>query len=115
MQYNNDNIFAKIIRKELPADIIYEDEKVLAFKDINPVAPVHILVVPKGQYIDFTDFISNATKDEISYFFQKVSDISKSLNLDNYRIISNKGSDSGQTVFHFHVHIISGKQIRNLI
>ena len=71
MMYNKENVFAKIIGKNLPAEIIYEDAQILAFKDIAPVAPVHIIVIPKNEYIDYTDFISKASIDEIKHFFIK--------------------------------------------
>ena len=70
--YNKDNIFYKIIHKEIPATIIYEDEKILAFNDINKAAPIHILVIPKGEYINHSDFISKASNDDIAYFFKKL-------------------------------------------
>ncbi len=113
-KYDKQNIFAKIIRGEIPAKKIYEDEVILAFHDAFPVAKIHILVIPKAEYIDFPDFISKATETEIAYFFKKVSEIANSLNLDNgYRIVANTGKDSGQSVFHFHTHIIAGTNILN--
>lgn len=114
--YDKDNVFAKIIRKEIPSTIIYEDNQILAFKDAYPVAPIHILVIPKGEYIDFEDFTQKASNDDIINFFKKVNEIAENLNLnEGYRIISNIGQKSGQSVFHFHIHIISGKVITGLI
>lgn len=115
-KYDSNNVFAKIIRDEVPANKIYEDDKILAFHDVAPVAPIHALVVPKENYIDFADFTSNAPQAEISNFFLTVDKIAKSLDKEKkgYRIVSNIGETSGQTVFHFHVHIISGKQLKNL-
>lgn len=111
-EYDKDNIFAKIIRGEISSKIIYEDANILAFHDAFPVAPVHVLVIPKAEYIDFPDFMGKASDDEVSYFFKKLSEIAYSLNLENgYRIVANTGKDSGQTVFHFHAHIIAGKNI----
>lgn len=116
MQYNKDNIFAKIIRKEIPADIIYEDELLICFNDISPVAPIHALIIPKGEYTDFNDFINNAPPDVAAHYFKKISEIAhNNLGLTTYRIISNFGENSGQTIFHFHMHLISGKEISNLI
>ncbi|AGJ02047.1 HIT domain-containing protein [Rickettsia prowazekii] len=115
--YNKENVFAKIITKNLPAEIIYEDKQILAFKDIAPIAPVHIIVIPKNEYIDYTDFISKASIDEIKQFFSKIADIANEAGLDKvgYRLITNKGEKSGQTIFHFHFHIIGGKKLIGLI
>ena len=115
MKYDHNNVFAKIIRKEITAKIIYEDDYTLAFEDANPVAPVHTLVVPKGNYIDYNDFITNATSLEISNFFKAITIITNNLNLSSFRLITNKGEISGQSVYHFHMHIISGKQLGGLI
>lgn len=115
--YDNNNVFAKIIRGELPCKKIYEDQYVLAFEDIQAVAPVHILVIPKGQYISFNDFSAHASVEELSHFFKTINLIIKQQKLgeQGYRIISNHGKLAGQTVFHFHVHIISGKELTSLI
>jgi len=117
MNYDQNNIFAKIIRGEIPSNKVYEDEKVLAFHDISRSAPTHVLVIPKGQYLDFLDFTSNASAEEISYFFKKVNQIAKLLEADKsgFRIISNTGSDAHQTVAHFHVHILAGKKLGALL
>ncbi len=115
--YDSNNIFAKIIRGEIPATKIYEDDKILAFNDISKAAPTHVLVIPKGQYINFAEFTSKADNGEIVGFFKKVGEIADSLNLteSGYRLISNSGSDASQTVPHFHVHIIGGKKLGGLI
>jgi histidine triad (HIT) family protein len=115
--YNTDNIFAKIIRKEIPCNPVYEDEKVLAFYDIHPAAPVHIIVIPKGNYISFDDFIINSTSDEHTHFFRKVREIAAQLNLteSGYRLITNHGSDASQTVPHFHVHILGKRKLGALV
>lgn len=117
MTYDSNNIFAKIIRKEIPAQIIYEDDAVLAFNDISKAAPTHILVIPKGQYINFDDFVKNAKNDEISNFFQKVSEIAEKSGAKDqgFRLISNIGSDAHQTVEHFHIHILAGKKLGPLL
>lgn len=115
MKYDKNNIFAKIIRSEIPSDILYEDEHVMAFNDISPAAPIHILVIPKGEYTDFDDFTNNAPADIVAHYFKKVSEIAHKAGAESYRIISNFGENSGQTIFHFHTHILSGTQISNLI
>lgn len=117
MNYSQDNIFAKIIRGEIPANKVFEDEKVLAFHDISSAAPTHVLVIPKGEYTDLIDFTSKASAENISHFFKKVSEIAKLLEVDKsgFRIISNIGSNAHQTVPHFHVHILAGKKLGPLL
>ena len=111
MYYDDNNIFAKIIRGDLSSKKVYEDDSVLAFHDVNPVAPVHILVVPKGKYMNYNHFITKASSDEISNFFIKVNEIAKSNGLKDFRLVTNCGKESGQTVFHFHIHIIGGNSL----
>lgn len=115
--YDQNNIFAKIIRGEIPSSKVYEDDKILAFHDISRAAPVHVLAIPKGQYINFDDFVSNAPDFEVVYFFKKIKEIAESLDLkeSGYRLINNNGSNASQTVPHFHVHIIGGKKLGGLI
>ncbi len=114
--YDDNNIFAKIIHGEIPCNKIYEDDKILAFNDINPAAPIHVLVIPKGKYVSFADFAAQAPAEEVANFFAKAAEIAKSLDTSNgYRIISNHGSDASQTVAHFHLHILAGKQLGGLI
>lgn len=117
MSYDKNNIFARIIRGEIPAKKVYEDDKVLAFHDISQAAPIHVLVIPKGEYIDFINFTSSADSMEISHFFQKVSEIAKLLKADEsgFRTIFNTGTNAHQTVKHFHVHILGGKKMGPLI
>jgi histidine triad (HIT) family protein len=117
MSYDKNNIFAKIIRGEIPATKIYEDEKVLAFLDISKAAPTHVLVVPKAEYIDFMDFTARASADEIANFFTQVNKIAGILNVVDagFRLIANIGSNAHQTVPHFHVHILAGKKLGPLI
>jgi diadenosine tetraphosphate (Ap4A) HIT family hydrolase len=117
MSYDKNNIFAKIIRGEIPATKIYEDEKVLAFLDISKAAPTHLLVVPKAEYIDFMDFTARASADEIANFFTQVNKIAGILNVVDagFRLIANIGSNAHQTVPHFHVHILAGKKLGPLI
>lgn len=115
--YDKNNTFVKIIGKDIPAEIIYEDDNLIAFNDINPVAPVHIIIIPKKEYIDYNDFILKASSDEIKDYFIKLAYIASlaGLDQDGYRLITNKGVKSGQSVFHFHFHIIGGKAISKLI
>jgi len=110
--YDKNNIFAQIISGKLSSKKIYEDDKILAFHDVNPSAKIHILVVPKGEYMDYTDFITKAPNDEIKNYFAKILEIIKDLGLDEagYSLVTNKGISAGQTVFHFHTHIMSGEK-----
>ena len=110
--YDQENIFAKIINGQIPCEEIYNDDKVLAFKDIAPAAPVHILVIPKGEYVSFNDFSQNADPDTIKHFMQTIQKIAKDQGLesDGYRLITNHGKNANQTVPHFHVHILGGKK-----
>ena len=115
--YDKNNIFAKILRKEIPTRIRYEDEFALCFDDIRPVAPIHILVVSKKPYINFEDFISNADEKYIASYFKAIKLITTNLDSKNksYRLITNNGEYSGQTIMHFHTHIIAGKQLKELV
>lgn len=114
--YNYDNVFNKIISGAIPPKIVFEDEWLMAFYDVAPVSPLHILIIPKNHYISFADFTSKASNFEIAHFFQKVGEIAKEFDSEaQFRIISNNGSKVGQTVFHFHVHIIAKKELKNLI
>ena len=117
MTYDKNNIFAKILRGEIPSQKIYEDDEVLAFNDIAKAAPTHVLVVPKGEFIDFDDFVTNEKPQKVANFFKKAAEIARSLNLreNSYRLISNKGSLSSQTVKHFHIHILGGRQLGGLL
>jgi len=117
MSYKSDNVFAKIIRGEIPANKVYEDEKLLAFHDISKAAPIHILVIPKGEYLNFSDFVSKAGAAEVDYFFKKIAEIAKLAGIEEkgYRLITNNGFDAHQTVPHFHVHILAGKKMGPLL
>ncbi|MBP7709764.1 MAG: HIT domain-containing protein [Rickettsiales bacterium] len=117
MAYDSNNVFAKIIRGEIAANKVYEDEKVLAFHDISKTAPTHVLVIPKGDYLDFSDFAAKAKSEEISHFFQKVSEVANLVEAQKsgFRLISNMGLDANQSVAHFHVHILAGKNLGPLI
>jgi len=117
MIYDKNNIFAKIIRGEIPAKKIYEDDDVLAFYDISKASPIHVLVIPKGEFIDFINFVTKENPQKVANFFQKVAQISQDLNIVDagFRLITNNGSDAHQTVKHFHVHILAGKKLGPLI
>ena len=116
MSYDENNIFAKILRKEIPCNKIYEDEASLFFYDINPQAKIHVLGIPKIECSDFYDFVRLADKKTLSSFFESVSLVIKKLNIEKngYRIISNSGSHGGQEVPHFHIHILAGEKIGSL-
>jgi histidine triad (HIT) family protein len=115
--YDSNNIFAKILKKEIKANIRYEDENILAFDDISKTTPIHVLVIPKGNYINYLDFTTNAPAEIISNFFIKVGEIAKDLKIDQsgFRFITNNGNDAHQTVKHFHVHLLAGKKLGPLI
>jgi diadenosine tetraphosphate (Ap4A) HIT family hydrolase len=113
MSYDESNIFARILRKEIPSKTVYEDDHVLAFHDIRPQAPVHVLVIPKGRYVSLDDFGANADPAEMTAFWRAVSRIAADLGLarSGYRLIANHGRDSHQEVPHFHVHIMGGRAL----
>jgi diadenosine tetraphosphate (Ap4A) HIT family hydrolase len=116
INYDDSNIFSKILRKEIPSDIVFEDKNVLAFKDINPQAPIHILIIPKSKYCSFSDFSLKASSEEIEAFFRAINDITEKLKIyDGYRLISNVGAFGGQEVPHFHFHLLSGKALGSKI
>jgi histidine triad (HIT) family protein len=108
MLYNTNNIFYKIINGNILCKKIYEDDNILAFYDIKPKAKIHALVIPKKEYINFTDFTQNAPEKEIIIFFQKVNFVANNiLKLTHFKLQTNNGEESGQEVLHFHVHILS--------
>ena len=115
--YDSNNIFARILRGEIPCSKVYEDDCVLAFKDIMPKAPVHILVIPKGAYVDILDFITNATAGEIECFWRAVSKIADEQNIakTGFRSIANTGANGGQEVPHFHLHLLGGAAIGPMV
>lgn len=117
MSYDPDNIFAKILRGEIPCDKVYEDDFALAFNDIAPQAPMHALVIPKGAYVSSDDFTANATDAEISGFMRAVGKVARDLGAveGGYRILANHGRDAHQEVPHFHIHIFAGKNLGRMI
>ena len=115
--YDRENIFAKILRGEVPCNKVYEDEWALAFHDIAPQAPVHILVVPKGEYVGWDDFSARAEPDEIAGFVRAVGHVAREQGLvgPGYRLLANLGHDGGQEVPHLHVHIFGGRPLGRMI
>lgn len=111
--YDDSNIFARILRGELPCTKVYEDDHALAFNDINPHAPIHILVIPKGSYVSWDDFSSRATDGEITGFVRAVGHVAREAGLvePGYRLLGNTGLHSGQEVPHLHVHILAGRPL----
>jgi histidine triad (HIT) family protein len=108
IKYDSNNIFAKIIRKELPSKIFYEDDDVIVIYDINPVKKIHLLFIPKKPVINYDDFIENSTEIEISNFFKIINKVIKNLDIkNNYKLQANSGSVCGQEVMHFHMHLMS--------
>ncbi len=115
--YDDNNIFAKILRGELPCTKVYEDEWAFAFEDIAPVAPIHILVVPKGKYVSWDDFSVNAPAEEIAGFVRAVGKIAREKDLVEvgYRLINNIGPNGGQLVPHLHVHLLGGRVMGSML
>lgn len=111
--YDDNNVFAKILRREIPCQPVYEDEHVLAFPDIAPKAPVHILVIPKGRYVSVVDFGARASTEEITAFWRAVAKLAAERGLPDsgFRTIANTGLNGGQEVPHFHVHILGGRAL----
>ena len=121
MTYDKNNIFAKILRGEIPCKKIYEDEHVLAFHDINPQKKVHALVIPKGEYINLDDFSSKASEKEISGLIKGIGEVAKKIGVSDvvkgggYRALVNVGENGGQEVPHFHFHIFGGEKIGKMV
>ena len=115
--YDDNNIFARILRNEIPSRRVYEDEWAVAFHDISPQAPLHVLVIPRGRYVALSDFVASASEAEISGFFRAVGTVAKQLELENagFRILANMGTHAGQEVPHFHVHLFGGGPLGPMI
>lgn len=111
--YDDQNIFAKILRGEIPNKTVYQDEFALAFHDINPQAPTHVLVIPKGAYVCWDDFSTKASDAEIAGFVRAVGKVARDMGLvaPGYRLLANAGTDSHQEVPHLHVHLFAGKPL----
>ncbi|MEM7043744.1 MAG: histidine triad nucleotide-binding protein [Pseudomonadota bacterium] len=117
MAYDDSNVFAKILRGEIPCKKIHETDHALAFHDINPMAPVHALVIPKGAYVSMDDFTAKASASEIEDFFRTVGDVARQLGVaeSGYRLIANTGAHGHQEVPHFHMHIFGGAGLGRMI
>ncbi|HUC10639.1 MAG TPA: histidine triad nucleotide-binding protein [Stellaceae bacterium] len=113
MAYDRNNVFARILRGELPCNKVYEDEHVLAFRDINPLAPTHILVIPKGEYVSLADFSEKAGDAEMAALVRALGLVARQEGVaeSGYRILANHGPASHQEVPHFHVHIFGGRDL----
>ena len=120
MSYDDNNIFAKILRSEIPCNKIYEDEYVLSFHDINPQKKIHALVIPKGKYLDLDDFNSKASDKEIVGLLKGISIVAKKLGISldvgkGYRVLSNLSEDGGQEVPHLHFHLFGGELVGKMV
>ena len=115
--YDDDNIFAKLLRGEIPSTRVFEDEYTYAFEDINPQAPVHTLVIPKGRYVSWDDFAATASDTQIAAFVRAVGKIARDKGLvePGYRLLANVGPHGGQEVPHFHVHLFGGEPLGPMI
>jgi len=113
MAYDRNNIFARILRGEIPCNKVYEDAHVLAFHDISPQSPTHVLVIPKGEYVSFDDFSQNASAEEIAALVRAVGRIAREQGVaeSGYRILANTGPAAHQEVQHFHVHLFGGREL----
>ena len=117
MAYDPDNVFARILRREIPCKKVYEDAYALAFHDINPLAKRHVLVIPKGAYVSMEDFSARATDAEIAGLIRAVGKVARDLGLaeSGYRILANHGPDSHQEVPHLHIHIFGGQRLGRML
>jgi histidine triad (HIT) family protein len=121
MTYDQNNIFAKILRGEIPCDKVYESDYALAFKDINPQAKIHVLVIPKSAYVNMDDFSQNASSEEITGLIRALGEVAKIVGVSEYtsgkgyRYIGNNGSDGGQEVPHLHFHIVGGEPLGRMV
>ena len=117
MSYDPQNIFAKILRGEIPCDKIYENGHALAFRDIHPKAPVHVLIIPKGAYVSSSDFSEKASAEEIAGFMRAVHAVAEQTGVleSGYRLIANTGANGHQEVPHFHVHLLGGRPLGPMV
>ncbi len=115
--YDDANIFARLLRGEIPSRRVHEDEWAVAFHDVAPQAPVHVLVIPRGRYVSLADFTATAGDAEIAGFFRTVAKVARDLDLETpgYRVLTNMGGHGGQEVAHFHVHLFGGKALGRMI
>ena len=120
MNYDDSNIFAKILKGEIPCNKIYEDKFVLSFYDINPQKKIHALIIPKGKYINLDHFIENASQDEVVGLLKGIKIVVKKLKISSdhgkgYRALSNVGDDGGQEVPHLHFHLFGGEKVGKMV
>jgi len=120
MSYDRNNIFAKILRKEIPCKKIFENDHVLSFHDINPQKKIHALVIPKGEYIDFDDFNNRASDQEIVALSKAITEVSKILGISidagkGYRVLTNLSEHGGQEVPHLHFHLFGGEKVGKMV
>jgi histidine triad (HIT) family protein len=120
MTYDNNNIFAKILRDEIPCNKIYEDEFILSFHDINPQKKIHALVIPKGKYVDMDDFSENASAEELVGLFKGINIVAKKLFISTevgkgYRVLTNISDHGGQEVLHLHFHLFGGEKVGKMV
>ena len=115
--YDDQNVFARILRGEIPSKKVFEDEFAFAFHDIHPQAPVHVLVIPKARFVSLADFSARASQAEIAGFWRAVGAVARQLELEvpGYRILANMGEHAGQEVPHFHVHIFGGRPLGRML
>jgi len=117
MRYDPDNVFAKILRGEIPTDRVFENDHAIAFNDLHPQAPVHVLIIPKGAYVSSTDFATTASAEEIAGFMRAIHAVAEKTGVleSGYRLIANAGAHSHQEVQHFHVHLLGGRPLGRLL
>lgn len=114
--YDENNIFAKIVKKQIPCELIAENSNAIAFSDLYPAKKIHILIIPKGQYINFTDFITKATEKEKVDLFNLIEEAAKKMNIqDGYRLITNNGKNARQEIPHLHFHLLSGEDVGPMV
>ncbi len=115
-QYDDNNVFSKILNGEIPCEKVFENDEVLAFNDINPQAPIHIVVIPKKKFCSINDFTKENDLETLGFFLRSIGDIARNLNLkDGYRVICNTGFFGGQEIPHLHFHILSGRPLGRLV
>ena len=120
MSYDDNNIFAKILKGEIPCNKIYEDDFVLSFHDINPQKKIHVLVIPKGKYVDLDDFSQNASQEEMVGLLKGINTVAKKLGISvdtgkGYRVLANISEDGGQEVPHLHFHLFGGENVGKMV
>ena len=117
MTYDRNNVFARLLRGEIPCSKVYEDAHVLAFYDINPQSPTHVLIIPKGEYVSFDDFSQKASAEEIAALVRAVGNIAREQGVadSGYRILANTGPAAHQEVPHFHIHLFGGRDLGGML